>query len=41
MLQPRQLASQRLIGLHQLRELPSLRGDLRDLTVHDDDQLVA
>jgi hypothetical protein len=41
MLHPRQLAGQRLVGLHQLRELPSLHGDLRSLTVHNDDQLLA
>jgi hypothetical protein len=40
MLHPRQLAGQRLVGLRQLRELPSLRGDLRGLTVHDDNQLI-
>jgi len=41
MLQPGQLAGQGLVGLQQLRELPSLPADLPGLIAHDDDQLVA
>ena len=41
MLHMGQLGGQRLAGLPQLRELPSLRGDLPSLTMHDDDQLLA
>ncbi|MGH3849595.1 MAG: hypothetical protein ACRDR6_05800 [Pseudonocardiaceae bacterium] len=48
MLQPRQLAGQHLVGLHQLREPPRprgdpliLRGDPPSLTAHDDNQLIA
>jgi len=48
MLHAGQLGGQGLVGLHQLRELPSLRGDLPilrgelpSLTPHDNDQLVA
>jgi len=41
MLQPGQLAGQGLVGLQQLRELPSLPADLPGLIAHDDDQLFA
>ena len=41
MLQPRQPARERLVGLHQLRDLHGLRADLHGLAAHHDDQLVA
>ncbi len=47
MLQPRQPPGERLVGLHQLRELTRLRADLLvlhgdplSLAAHHDDQLV-
>ena len=41
MLQPGQPAGERLVGLHQLRDLHGLRADLPGLAPHHDDQLVA
>jgi hypothetical protein len=41
MLQPGQPGGERLVGLHQLRDLPGLRADLPGLAPHHDDQLVA
>jgi len=41
MLQPGQLARERFVGLHPLRELTRHGGDLPGLAPHLDDQLLA